>query len=367
MNKHEQRQVYTALPQTFLLTVLSLSCLLWLNACKDYQPHQVVHPHTPVATLDPRLLNAGLAATSTFQIWISTLHTYHSDTSQYQQEYHSDQQALTSSHTNLAYQSALHTLNQHIASIKLPTLQGEARQLSLQLAQKVNAWEQQHPFYDAYNHQTYHLGYEYGPDGAGGLLTDKIAQAKTLTDYQNAIATAQTTLANLQAYETNQHDTTAWNRPHQTDLQLLLRNRVIQTRAIVVSLNEQTLRVYDHSTLIRSLLITSGRPERPSLPGLWTITARLAPTLFKSVEAHGSLYWYPPTPINYALLYHSGGYFIHDSWWRVDYGPHTQFPHRDSSGDSFSFDGSHGCINLATTSAAWLYHSTTLNTPVLIY
>ena len=72
-------------------------------------------------------------------------------------------------------------------------------------------------------------------------------------------------------------------------------------------------------------------------------------------------------PITYAMLYHSGGYFIHDSWWRDDYGPNTQFPHLDSSGDSFSFDGSHGCINVSTANAGWIYRFVDLHTAVVIY
>ncbi|HLG75776.1 MAG TPA: L,D-transpeptidase, partial [Ktedonobacteraceae bacterium] len=82
----------------------------------------------------------------------------------------------------------------------------------------------------------------------------------------------------------------------------------------------------------------------------------------------GSAFWYPDTKINYAMEYHSGGYFFHDSWWRANYGPGTNFPHYDTGGDeSFAGNGSHGCINMAESDIAWLYPNSTYNAQVILY
>jgi len=82
---------------------------------------------------------------------------------------------------------------------------------------------------------------------------------------------------------------------------------------------------------------------KPSPPGFWSIFVREHPTEFKSSEPPGSAFWYPPTPINFAMQFHSNGYFLHDSWWRGIYGQGMNFPHSDPSGTtSFNGNGSHG-------------------------
>jgi lipoprotein-anchoring transpeptidase ErfK/SrfK len=68
------------------------------------------------------------------------------------------------------------------------------------------------------------------------------------------------------------------------------------------------------------------------------------------------------------MEYHDGGYFFHDSWWRVNYGPGSNFPHYDVGGDeSFAGNGSHGCINMQENDAAWLYANTSYGAAVLLY
>ena len=87
-----------------------------------------------------------------------------------------------------------------------------------------------------------------------------------------------------------------------------------------------------------------------------------------SGEPRNSPYWFPDTPIHYAMLYHLGGYFVHDAPWREAFGPGTQFPHQDPIGTSaYNFDGSHGCINLRESDAGWVYTHTNWNTAIVIY
>lgn len=302
-----------------------------------------------------------------FQQWISLMQQFQGKTGTYQQQLTQDRQALTSAQTPSAYQETLQVVQQQVNAIKIPALKSEATNLERQLAQQANAWGAHHTYHDSYNGQTYQLGYEYGSNGIDGVVQDELSSAKTLADYQQAIEDTNAALFNFQSYQVNTSDQTPWNKTHATDLQLIQHYQVSDQKVVVVSLSEQTLRVYDHGKLVKAIQVTTGRPEKPSLPGSWWIESKQSPTVFKSDEPKGSPYWYPDTPISYAMLYHSGGYFIHDSWWRNDYGPETQFPHVDSSGDSFSFDGSHGCINVATPEAAWLYRYVDLYTHVLVY
>ena len=178
---------------------------------------------------------------------------------------------------------------------------------------------------------------------------------------------AHNALFNLHMMEADYNDKTSYDQVHATDLQLI-KHYQLTGQIIIVSLAEQAMRLYQNGKLVHAFLVTTGRPERPSLPGLWSIQARLSPTIFKSSDPRGSPYWYPDTPIHYAMLYHAGGYFIHDAWWRNTYGPGTQFPHADASGDqAFAGNGSHGCINLPEGQAAWLYGHTDLNTSMVVY
>jgi len=168
--------------------------------------------------------------------------------------------------------------------------------------------------------------------------------------------------------EQDYYDTTPYNQVHATDLQMLDHYNLHHSQVLMISMVEQALRLYQDGKLVASFHVTTGRVERPALPGIWTVQNRQSPTEFKSTDPPGSPFWYPPTHINYAILYHWGGFFVHDAWWRVNYGPGTQFPHYDTGGDeTFSGNGSHGCINMQEDQAAWVYNHTDWNTIIAVY
>lgn len=354
--------------------VLITGCLLLLSSCNGMSGTATTTANNVksarvvlAAKVDASLRTQGLAQLETLQQWAALMQQYNGNASTYQQELISDQQALRVAQTESAYQAVLQTLDQQVQSIKMPALKNEATNQEHLLMQQADAWSQQHTYHDDYNNTTYHLGYEYGTNGVDGFVQDELSRAHTLADYQRAIEDADMFLTSFQAYKTNVSDKTPWNQAHVTDLQLMQYYKTFNQKVVVVSLGEQVMRVYDNGKLVKAIKVTTGRPEKPSLPGAWQVEQKLSPTVFKSDEPVGSAYWYPNTPINYAMLYHSGGYFIHDSWWRADYGFGTQFPHADSSGDSFSFDGSHGCINVSKTEAAWLYNYVNVSTRVIVY
>ena len=346
--------------------IILVCCLL--SACSGANATHLstLMIHRP-AGIDTELKAQGQLQIQTFQQWIGLMQQYGGQTATYGQELLGDQNALKAAKNAASYQRALQTLQQHTEHIQVPALKNEADYQEQQLSQQASAWGKAHTYHDSYNGTTYHMGYEYGPDGVSGWVQDELSSAKTVADYQQAVEDANIFLANFQAYQTNVGDTTPWNSAHQTDLQLMQQYHTLDQKVVVISLSEETMRVYNNGKLVKAFHVTTGRPEKPSLPGSWMVESKQAPTVFKSDEPVGSAYWYPDTPINYAMLYHSGGYFLHDSWWRADYGPNTQFPHYDSSGDSFSFDGSHGCVNISTDNAAWLYQYVDLNTHVIIY
>ncbi|GHO41935.1 L,D-transpeptidase family protein [Ktedonospora formicarum] len=139
-----------------------------------------------------------------------------------------------------------------------------------------------------------------------------------------------------------------------------------QGKSIVVNLSQQRLYAYVNGKQVYTTLVTTGRPELPTPTGTFRIFVKLHPTTFYSSYPIGSPYYYAPTYINYALEFQYGGYFLHDSWWRNNYGPGTQYPHHDSSGNPSANFGSHGCINMPVSAAAWLYNWAPIGTTVKI-
>lgn len=354
------------------LVGLLLGAIL-LNACSSAPGAKANSAPQNVAqapALSSTLQQEGNAELSTFHQWISLMQQNGGDVSSYQQQYANDQQALTQASTNTAYTTALKALQSHTQAIELPAMKQECLYLQQQLQQQVSSWSAQHTYHDNYNSTTYKLGYEYdnvggigGPDWALGELN----ASKTLANYQQTVEDLNIWLANFQAMMANFGDKTPFNQAHKADLDLLQHYGDMQGRAVVVSLSEQALRVYENGKLVNAFLVTTGQPNLPSLPGAWWIEGKQHPTTFKSSDPKGSPNWYADTFINYAMQYHSNGYFFHDAWWRTQFGPGTNYPHQDPSGDPFAGRGSHGCVNMSVNDAAWLYGFVSVYTNVLIY
>ncbi len=317
--------------------------------------------------LDTTLKNQGKIQLQTFQQWITLMRQYRGNTSSYQRQYKQDQQSLQSATTDTQYKNTLATLKAHVIAMQMPTMKIESQQLQQQLQQEVRAWGQRNQFHNKFDNKDYPFGYEYGDNGIGSWVQNDLTTDKTLADLQQTIEDLHMYLYNFQAMTENATDSTSYNAVHQTDLQVMQHYSKMNGKVIVVSLHEQAMRMYEDGRLVNAFLVTTGRPERPTPPGDWWIEGKEAPTVFKSGVPEGSPDWYPDTPINYAMQYHSNGYFIHDSWWRNDYGPGTNFPHNDSSGDTFSAQGSHGCINLSKENAGRVYGFVDLYTSVIIY
>ena len=303
----------------------------------------------------------------TLQKQIQLLHAQAQDTTKYEQDI-KRYKVMTSRYMSIAdFQDLANHLDDDINQIKMALLRIEGHKLLLQLDSEAKAWGNTHLYHDSYNGQSYPLNVSYLTNGIEFDLGDDLANATSVQDLTQVINQAHNALFNLHMMEADYNDKTPYDQVHATDLQLI-KHYQLTGQIIIVSLAEQAMRLYQNGKLVRAFLVTTGRPERPSLPGLWSIQARLSPTIFKSSDPRGSPYWYPDTFIHYAMLYHAGGYFIHDAWWRDTYGPGTQFPHADASGDqAFAGNGSHGCINLPEGQAAWLYGHTDLNTSIVVY
>ncbi len=113
-------------------------------------------------------------------------------------------------------------------------------------------------------------------------------------------------------------------------------------RWIEVILSTQTLNAYEGERLVRSWKVSTGLPRTPTPTGDFRIWVKLR---YDDMEGPG--YYLPNVP--YVMYFH-GGYGIHGVYWHANFG-HPM---------------SHGCINMPTDGAAWLFDWASVGTLVRI-
>ncbi len=311
----------------------------------------------------------GAAKLKQFSSDIDQMKGYGLDVSNYQKMLTTDQTNLHTAKSLSDYLNVSAQIDKDVASIGIPLIKGQATYLLNQFHQEVTTWGNAHMYHNAYDGKNYTQDYEYDQaEGFGSDADVAVQSAQTPDDYQAAIDLINNDMMHLKAMEADFADPTSWTQVHATDTQLMNHYGVMTGQTAVISLIEQTLRFYQDGKLVKAYQITSGQFDKPSPPGFWHVFDRESPTKFTSGEPKGSAFWYPDTKINYAMGYHAGGYFLHDSWWRVNYGVGTNYPHYDTGGDeSFAGTGSHGCINMQEDQIAWLYAHTGYGMAVVIY
>lgn len=297
----------------------------------------------------------GKAMLDQFQAQIGQAQTYGEDVTQYQQQLAQDRQDLQNAHTLQQYLDLSARIRSQMSSIQSTLVRAKANYDLNQLQALIGQTD---------------IGndYEYrdGTDGYGDQLS-YFQQAQGNDDYQAVDDQVQILISNLHALITNLNDSTAHDQAHATDLQLMKQYQLMSGKVVVVSLTEQTMRLYQDGQLVNTIYVVTGRAEAPTPAGLWHVFYKGTNLTFKSDEPPNSPLWYPPTPINYGMEYHSGGFFLHDATWRSYFGPGANAPHPDYTSGSFSDDGSHGCINMTLSNTSWLYNFTEIGTPVLVY
>lgn len=112
---------------------------------------------------------------------------------------------------------------------------------------------------------------------------------------------------------------------------------------IDIDLSEQMLRAYDGTDLVASFLVSTGIYKYPTEKGLYHIYAK-----FPTYTMTGSDYFLPDVP--YSMFY-SGDFSIHGTYWHHNFGTPM----------------SHGCVNMDTKEAEWLYNWSSVGTHVNIH
>jgi LysM repeat protein len=114
-------------------------------------------------------------------------------------------------------------------------------------------------------------------------------------------------------------------------------------RWIDVNLSAQRLTAYEGNTPVRSTLVSTGLPRTPTPTGQYRTYVKYA-----SASMAGPGYYLAGVPY---VMYFYRGYALHGTYW------HTNFGHPMS----------HGCINLPTSEAQWLYSWAPVGTLVKIH
>jgi len=112
---------------------------------------------------------------------------------------------------------------------------------------------------------------------------------------------------------------------------------------IDVDLTHQRLTAYEGQKVVRTTLVSTGLPRTPTPVGRYHIRVKLR---YDSMSGPG--YYLPHVP--YTMYFHRG-YGLHGTYW------HSNFGHPMS----------HGCVNLPTSEAEWLFNWADVGTMVNIH
>jgi LysM repeat protein len=111
-------------------------------------------------------------------------------------------------------------------------------------------------------------------------------------------------------------------------------------KLILVVLREQRVYAYQNGQLLRSFVASTGLPRTPTVQGQFRVYVK-----YRSQTMSGPGYYLPNVPY---VMYFYRGYGLHGTYWHSNFGRPM----------------SHGCVNLRTPDAQWLYNWAEVGTPV---
>ena len=126
---------------------------------------------------------------------------------------------------------------------------------------------------------------------------------------------------------------------------------------VEINLTTQTLYAFDGETLVlQGPCVTGTKGSRDTSVGDWKVNSKERDRYLRGTNADGSKYksW-----VNFWMPFH-GGQGMHDSSWRGT-------SHANYGGNIYTYDGSHGCVNLPYDVAAALYNFVYVGIPVHVH
>lgn len=113
-------------------------------------------------------------------------------------------------------------------------------------------------------------------------------------------------------------------------------------REIVVDLSSQTLSAVDNGLTVRTFVVSTGAAASPTPLGRYRIANRYA-----TQHMSGPGYNLPGVPY---VQYFTGAFAIHGTYWHASFGTPV----------------SHGCVNMRSSDAGWLWRWSAVGTPVVV-
>lgn len=114
-------------------------------------------------------------------------------------------------------------------------------------------------------------------------------------------------------------------------------------RWIDVDLSEQLVTAYDGATPIKSFIVSTGTWRHPTVTGQFRIYVK-----YRSTTMAGPGYYLTGVPFT---MYFYKGYSLHGTYWH----------------DNFGTPMSHGCVNMRTSEAEWVFNYASLGTLVNVH
>ncbi len=112
---------------------------------------------------------------------------------------------------------------------------------------------------------------------------------------------------------------------------------------IDIDLGAQMLYAYDGDTVINSFVVSTGTSAHPTVTGTYAVYVK-----YRYTDMSGPGYYLPDVP--YTMYFYSG-YGIHGTYWHSNFGTPM----------------SHGCVNMRTSDAGWLFDFAVVGTPVIVH
>ncbi len=115
------------------------------------------------------------------------------------------------------------------------------------------------------------------------------------------------------------------------------------TRWIDVDLTHQSVYAYEGDTMVNSFIVSTGTWQYPTVTGQYNIYVK-----YRYANMHGPGYFLPNVPY---VMYFYKGYGLHGTYWHHNFGTPM----------------SHGCVNLQTDDAGWLFNWASVGTLVNVH
>jgi len=114
-------------------------------------------------------------------------------------------------------------------------------------------------------------------------------------------------------------------------------------RWIDVDLSHQMVYAYEGDVIVNSFLVSTGTWATPTVTGQYNIYVK-----YRSAKMSGPGYYLPNVPY---IMYFYKGYGLHGTYWHNNFGTPM----------------SHGCVNLRTDDAGWLFNWASVGTLVNVH